>query len=386
MALADGVSVRKASGTGVEAKSSLLSSRAALGRRPPDALEQRRAAYVLALFGAPQGDELTASQRRAAASLLTGVSILREHRSAFPTVAMLSVEWFAKRVLTSGLEKLHAKPLPMTSVRTPNCTGHKTRWKTLSLTYSILAIWSLEQFHVVLYLDTDVAVVRSLDHVLLYMLRSPALTEMRSAAGCAELAQDPAASSPVEHCMQRSACYNTGVWAVRPNQSTFERLLRYLEGGRSPCGNGFQMAAHHFWSTHTCGGRADGHDCVDSNWESLPGAGYNLKHVCLGGHWTGSLPTTLRGSDIFVVHWSGASKAPELVRQGQPSRRHQRTYRAVESVVLNATRDYAATYDQMATWMAAVATERTETSLIGHVSYDTRRGRGRGRGRGRSWG
>jgi hypothetical protein len=203
-------------------------------------MEMGKAAYVFALFGSPTGNELTPSQSRAAASLLTSIAILRRHNSAFPSVAMLSADWFANKVLADGLEKLHAKPLLVANgtMGTPKCTGEGVRWETMSLTFNILAIWSLEQFQVVLYLDTDIAVVHSLDHVLLYMLRNPTVTEMRSPAGCAEHAQDPAASQPVKDCVKKYVCYNTGVWAVRPHRHTFNALVPYPNLGHCPCATG----------------------------------------------------------------------------------------------------------------------------------------------------
>ena len=137
--------------------------------RPTDA-ESSRAAYAFALFGTPRAEQLSASEARAAKSLLTSVAMLQRTSPRFPVVLLASPEWQAVAALMRRLEQLCVTPIHPPSIGQPRCTGKKLRWETLSLTYGKLGIWGLEQYASVLILDLDVAVVRNLDHVLLLSL------------------------------------------------------------------------------------------------------------------------------------------------------------------------------------------------------------------------
>ena len=310
--------------------------------RPTDA-ESSRAAYAFALFGTPRAEQLSASEARAAKSLLTSVAMLQRTSPRFPVVLLASPEWQAVAALMRRLEQLCVTPIHPPSIGQPRCTGKKLRWETLSLTYGKLGIWGLEQYASVLILDLDVAVVRNLDHVLLYMLRNPEVTELRSPAGCQAQPRWPAASSPSRgSCLEENrglgACFNTGVWAVRPNNEAYGSLVRFLAGGSYPCGNGDQAAAHWFAWDRACE-RWAGADCVNATWRGLPHT-YNLKYVCLGGrHWSGALPETA-DSDVHVVHWSGADKAPDLAGRGSGTQ----TKSVAATAILQATRAYADAY------------------------------------------
>ena len=73
------------------------------------------------------------------------------------------------------------------------------------------ACFSVHQ-DVLLYLDSDVAVVRPLDAVLETMLRDPRYKEVRTGQGCLPT-----------HASMRFV--NTGVWGVRPNREARARAL-----------------------------------------------------------------------------------------------------------------------------------------------------------------
>ena len=180
--------------------------------RPTDA-ESSRAAYAFALFGTPRAEQLSPSEARAAKSLLTSVAMLQRTSPRFPVVLLASPEWQAVAALMRRLEQLCVTPIHPPSIGQPRCTGKKLRWETLSLTYGKLGIWGLEQYASVLILDLDVAVVRNLDHVLLYMLRNPEVTELRSPAGCqaqrvqltGSLSRGLGAPSPRDHTRLQSS-------------------------------------------------------------------------------------------------------------------------------------------------------------------------------------
>ena len=124
---------------------------------------------------------------------------------------------------------------------------------------------------------------------------APAIQSFAGALRCQQ-PRWPAASSPSRgSCLEENrglgACFNTGVWAVRPNNEAYGSLVRFLAGGSYPCGNGDQAAAHWFAWDRACE-RWAGADCVNATWRGLPHT-YNLKYVCLGGrHWSGALPET----------------------------------------------------------------------------------------------
>ena len=246
--------------------------------KPTDA-ESSRAAYAFALFGTPRAEQLSASEARAAKSLLTSVAMLQRTSPRFPVVLLASPEWQAVAALMRRLEQLCVTPIHPPSIGQPRCTGKKLRWETLSLTYGKLGIWGLEQYASVLILDLDVAVVRNLDHVLLYMLRNPEVTELRSPAGCQAQPRWPAASSPSRgSCLEENrglgACFNTGVWAVRPNNEAYGSLVRLKEGGEREATEARQVRARHARACtpcmHTRVHRADPRMLPDDVMSDLP--------------------------------------------------------------------------------------------------------------------
>ena len=109
-------------------------------------------------------------------------------------------------------------------------------------TYTILAAWDLVKYRAVLVLDSDLAVRRSLDHVLLAMLARPEIAEARTPEGCLDAA--------VSVQPTRGNYFNTGVWGVRPDHGVYEAVIDFLQSGsrEHQCGIGIQTAAKGFFS------------------------------------------------------------------------------------------------------------------------------------------
>ena len=209
-------------------------------------------------------------------------------------------------------------------------------------TYSILAAWNLTRYRAVMVLDSDLAVRKSLDHVLFAMLARPEIAEARTPEGCL----DAIAVHP-----WRGNFFNTGVWAVRPSREVFKAVVHFLQhsGGELQCGIGIQTAAKGFfgrrridpvrfdpqnsdpgsdregrmsvgatpWQTYV---RYKGPEAMAERrrifqdprmrpWEILQlHAGYNLKanigpQSCLRRH-----RHPRPEEQAFVVHWSGSRK------------------------------------------------------------------------------
>merc|ERR1719223_294230 len=152
-------------------------------------------------------------------------------------------------------------------------------------TWSVLEIWNQTQYDALLYMDSDVAVVRNLDHVLKTMLASPALDEFRTPQGC---------------CPAGAAAHylNTGVWGVRPTTAVFDGLSAGLRDGSQKCGIGFQTAAEQMLSNSWFRKR------FNMGGIGLLHAGYNAKAdkgvtACL--HKLG-----INQTGLHTVHWSGS--------------------------------------------------------------------------------
>ena len=318
------------------AVSSLLLSHASTARSEPDyrrtASGPSDAAYALSLYGecAPA----------AQLNLLTALALLARTRPVFPIVAMLGERCWKSAELREELQARGATPVRQPEVRGVRCVGRRygpdsrpLAWNAtgsyFDATYTILAAWNLTKFRAVLVLDSDLAVRRSLDHVLMAMLARPEIAEARTPEGCL----DAVSSSPY-----RGNYFNTGVWGVRPDARVYTALSRWLTSGTSEhqCGIGIQTAAkgffhkiridpHRFYAPADC--------CVDMlpetenvamapprrpllrPWEVLQlHAGYNLKanqgvSRCLQKQ-------RQPANASYVVHWSGSRK-PYIMRAHQ---------------------------------------------------------------------
>ena len=250
----------------------------------------RNAAYVFGLAGS------CADRHRL--SLLTGIHLLLETGPTFPVVVMLiGVAAQLDTWLIVQLHSLGVVTLNVTEVRDIKCSNPNDRTAYFAPTYSLLAAWSLAQFDVLLYLDSDLAVIQNLDHVLWRMLRAPHLRELRTPVGCE--------ARGAAHRMW----FNTGVWAFRPDALLFAQLQDFLRSGAYKCGVGFQEAAYTFFSQGSK--EASAHATPRHAVEALH-VGYNLKADC--GVEKCMRQRSLRLPDAFVVHWSGLRKPEKLPR------------------------------------------------------------------------
>ena len=263
------------------------------------------AAYVFALLGQPSHAARTAT--------LAAISLLQATGASFPVVCMLGAAYHRDLWMRAQLAELRVAVRLVTELEGVRCQGPR-RHKGLEAvgfgafsdaSYTKLAAWNLTEFRVVVYLDSDVAVVRNLDHVAREMLAAPQLHEARTLSGCQ--GDGGANSSGAER-----ANFNTGVWALRPNRTTYARLLAFLRGGRFRCITGDQTAANAFFHDH--------HDGVAGAVRVLH-AGYNLKAdkgaaACLRR-------AGLRDADAHVVHWSGVHKPWSTARPHDAIEREQ---------------------------------------------------------------
>ena len=99
--------------------------------------------------------------------------------------------------------------------------------------YEKYAIWAAEEYDALLYLDTDLAVLKNLDHVIRDLLAMP---EMNAHA----LTPDGCGGN-VRHA------FNTGVWGVRPNCDALPHARQLPRGTRIPCQLGEQTASMAFF-------------------------------------------------------------------------------------------------------------------------------------------
>ena len=303
------------------------------------------AAYVLSLFGS------CAPSHRL--NLLTAATLLLRTQPIFPVVAMLGNRCWTTQPLRRQLDRLGVVTVHTPEVSGVQCTGRRFGPDSKALdvnatssyfdaTYTILAAWDLVKYRAVLVLDSDLAVRRSLDHVLLAMLARPEIAEARTPEGCL----DAVSVQPT-----RGNYFNTGVWGVRPDHGVYEAVIDFLQSGsrEHQCGIGIQTAAKGFFSKgridptrfdarRDCcpdwrsmrkeqqqqsqqqqqSGKASSSANSNSNrrvllrpWEILQlHAGYNMKANqgvanCLRKH---GQPA----NESFVVHWSGSRKPTGL--------------------------------------------------------------------------
>ena len=298
------------------------------------------AAYVFSLFGP--------CKPAAQLGLLTAVALLFRLNPVFPVVTMLGSTCWESLPLRQHLAGLGAIPILVHEILHVSCSGRRFGPDSIVLpasintsyfdaTYTILAAWNLTRYRAVLVLDSDLAVRRSLDHVLYTMLSRPEIAEARTPEGCL----DAIATHP-----WRGNYFNTGVWGVRPSAPVFQAIVQFLQhsGGELQCGIGIQTAAKGFfgrrridpvrfdpgpkadqdrfsvgatpWQTYASGQgvptpvqRKVFMDPRMRPWEILQlHAGYNLKanigpRACLRRH-----RHPVPEAAAFVVHWSGSKK------------------------------------------------------------------------------
>ena len=210
----------------------LADAAVASGSAPPGG----RAAYVFALFGAC--DDLHR------ANLLAALGVLARTKPRHAVRVMLDGACRDDAALSRQIVARGATPLPLAPAPSARCRGIKYAPGSLKhgkgagyfdATYTKLRVWNLTAYDVALSLDSDVAVLQNLDHVLDgFLAARREVREVRTPQGC--LAEG--AVSPF---------LNTGVWAVRPSAPLYARLEAFLERGTVKCGVGDQTAAMSFF-------------------------------------------------------------------------------------------------------------------------------------------
>lgn len=139
-----------------------------------------------------------------------------------------------------------------------------------------------------LFLDSDTAILRNLDHLLETMLARPSIGELKTPQGC--LNQGGALSNP-----------NTGVWGVRPSSTVYSTLLSWMHGSVIDCHVGMQDVHVQFFSHLSPRARSK-----FGAFEQVPlHVGYNMK----GGDWARCFKyLNFSADDVYVTHWSGKRK------------------------------------------------------------------------------
>ena len=142
-------------------------------RRAPEASPERaddsgrRGAYAFTLFGAcPEATQL---------SLLASIALLRATSPTFPIVVLATPGCGAARLpkLHSLLATLGVRTTePLEAVGPVRCSGNF--WgEGYNTSYEKYAIWAAEEYDALLYLDTDLAVLKNMDHVIRDLLAMP---------------------------------------------------------------------------------------------------------------------------------------------------------------------------------------------------------------------
>lgn len=295
----------------LDASRLLLSHRAAEGAHSPS-----DAAYVFALFGACGAG--------ARLNMLTAIGLLMRTSPIFPVIASLGEQCHALPSLREALAGVGAQVRLQPELQGVRCVGRQYGPDSRPLsgnvstsfftpTYSILSAWALTQFRAVLVLDSDLAVRRNLDHVLMAMLARPEIAEARTPEGCLNaISVEPGHGN----------YFNTGVWGVRPDANLYADLVSFLRAGSVQCGIGIQTAAKAYFrrpridnarfeprAPRRAATQPEGAAARARPWEILQlHAGYNLKANqgplrCLSSY--GFAPN----ASAYVVHWSGTRKA-----------------------------------------------------------------------------
>ena len=191
-----------------------------------------RAAYAFAVLGS------CALELQAQA--IAAMTLLQRQQPRFPLVAMLSASCFAAVRLHAVLSEMDVRPHTVPaelseawSVR-HRCVGkaditlrlppHKTSSHSYRAMYDKLSVWNLTDYKALLFLDSDLAVLRPLDHVLEEMVARPEVGQAIAQDGCYPISPS-------------SRGLNLGVWGVRPSALLFRSLFNLVKVARLPCDN-----------------------------------------------------------------------------------------------------------------------------------------------------
>lgn len=237
--------------------------------------------YVFALFG-------PTNRTAGLLSLLAAADMLTQTAPAYPINALVSTAWADDPVLRRETHRIGIGLLPVDELPAYCKVGkHTSRPDYFRPTYSIFHLYNLTQFEFVLYLDTDLTVLRNIDTLLEYRAGDQLhVEELRTPTGC-------------QQNNKRLRSWNTGVWGIRPNRTRFELVARWLrEDGKvaNPCGIGFQSAAQAFFLQ----------DKFAPTSVQRIGCEYNMKADIGVSACAAKLGIPL--SAVAIVHWSGTRK------------------------------------------------------------------------------
>ena len=192
------------------------------------------AAYIFSIFGQ--------CSSRHQAQLFASAQLLQRTSPHYPLAAMLSPSCWRNGTFRALLQAESITPLCVPRIANVSCHGARQRGSFFDEHWTKLNLLNLTGLRVALYLDSDVVVRRSLDAVVRQMIHRPEYKEARTPQGCLDK-------------MASYTWFNTGIWAVRPNASDFERLVAWMQRGGSACFDGDQSAAMGFWRMGGPGGR-----------------------------------------------------------------------------------------------------------------------------------
>ena len=226
-------------------------------------------AYFFALVGSPALKD--------AAMHLTAIHILKKTNPMYDIVSMQTSNNFVK--MDSLLNALNVKKIIVNSIAgrcQRNSDHNKFRF---SFSYSIIRIWEQYQYDKIIYIDSDLAVMKNMDSVF-YEWSLQNTMELRTPTGCNKY--------------PNTLYYNTGVWGVTPSRKFFSHFENWFQTADYPCGLGFQTWAR----IHN----------ENNSFSKLPIV-WNMKGDqgitrCLRRH---------KEKRPFIVHWSGNRKPIHLM-------------------------------------------------------------------------
>jgi hypothetical protein len=247
-------------------------------------------AYAFALVG-------TDLHTQHAITHLTAIHLFLMTKPRFNVISVQTENMKSLDKLQTNLKNLSVKPVFVEPIVSPHCQNIKNF--RFAFSYTILNVWNLTQYDKILYMDTDLIVLKNLDQQILHWATLGTI-ELRTPIGCSYM---PGRSD-----------YNTGVWGITPSVEIFEKLYKWLEKPRYACGIGFQTAANKFGINH--------------NFTALS-LEFNLKAD------QGVTKCTKRYSLPYVgiVHWSGKNKPVGRTTNDQMEQNPLKMYQSMHAFV-----------------------------------------------------
>ena len=254
-------------------------------------MQDSPAAYAFAILG--RCDAMLEAQ------LIASTTILNRTRPRFPLISLVGCEDPGKNAaLCRRLQHAGIRPvvIDVRALTSKPCRGKywdlgRNKSYSFRHTMGTLALWNLTRYQVLLFIDSDAAVLRNVDHIIEMMLGRPEVGHAVAVDGCPTLSA-AAASSQI----------NTGVWAVRPSQTAYRSLTDFWRGSMVPCELGDQTVAQHFFRlTPRRRAKLAPFEQVRLH------QGYNLQTQHQ------RVPECLRASGLnlsqaFILHWAGPRK------------------------------------------------------------------------------